>query len=202
MDDDDEEESEGSGGRTADADTARWREGRALIEREVQGASGNTLGLSSRGGERAGLISPPNGRTPTPSANRYSDNPAPSLTAGSGAGATAGAGAANSGSGVRSSNWRSRAEQSRAEREARIRAEEEDGNFFTDFGARVKNTFDNVDFTFTKPKWMGGDDAGSSDRGNDPSSGFSFRREDGGNDGGNGWRSLFGGRGDEGRVRL
>lgn len=138
--------------------TGSWREGRALIDREINGASGNALGLSQRGG----VTSPPN--------ERYTDNPA--LAPANGGPST------------------SRVQRTR-ERRVPIVEDEDNGNFFSDFGDRVKNTFDTMDFSFTKPKWMGGDDAGSSSR-----------DERGGGDRNQGWRSLFGGRPDEGRVRL
>ncbi|KAF2850018.1 hypothetical protein T440DRAFT_468727, partial [Plenodomus tracheiphilus IPT5] len=57
----DDEEEDARGGF---AGTGSWREGRALIERELQGASGNVLGLSARS-------------TAAGSSERYTDNPAP-----------------------------------------------------------------------------------------------------------------------------
>ncbi|ORY14956.1 LMBR1-like membrane protein-domain-containing protein [Clohesyomyces aquaticus] len=146
--------------------TGSWREGRALIDREVNAASnGNALGLSQRG---AGITSPPN--------ERYTDNPPSSSAAGAGPASAA------------------RRERQRPERRPRIEEEDESGNFFSDFADRVKNTFDNVEFT--RPKWMGGEEpAGSSTRGAGAASSSAGDRNDG-------WRSLFGGRAEEGRVRL
>lgn len=151
----DEEEAEGSA-----FGTGSWREGRALIDREVHGANGNTLGLSQRGG----LISPPN--------ERYTDNPSPTST--------------------RPNGEPSRTTRPQRERRAVQIEDEDSGNFFSDFADRVRNTFETSDFSFTRPRWMGGDDdaPGSSSRAPGPG------------DRNDGWRSLFGGRPDEGRVRL
>ncbi|KAJ4993704.1 lmbr1 domain-containing protein [Stagonosporopsis vannaccii] len=147
------------------AGTGSWREGRALIEREIQGASGNVLGLSSRNGA---TTSPPSGRyTDTPSApagepssivDTVSDAPAP----------------------------RTRPERRRPV----IEDDEDEGNFFENFANRVKNTFEGAEFSFSRPAWMGGEDevdAGRRGRGTDSREGF---------------LSLFGGRAEEGRVRL
>ncbi|KAF2798089.1 hypothetical protein K505DRAFT_322113 [Melanomma pulvis-pyrius CBS 109.77] len=155
-----DEEDDGQGNF---AGTGSWREGRALIEREIQGASGNVLGLAQRGSN----TSPPNGR--------YTDHPASTS-------------AANGGP----SSSRARPERRRPQ----LEDEEESGGFFSDFGTRVKNTFDTADFSM--PKWLGGDgDGGESS---------SARRVGGTSSAGaernSGWTSLFGGRSDEGRVRL
>jgi hypothetical protein len=144
--------------------TGSWREGRALIEREVHGANGNILGLS----QRSGLISPSNGQ--------YSDEPVSSA-------------------GVSSTNGRLHASSSRSQRDRRrpippLDEDEDSGNLFSDFADRVKNTFETADFSFTRPRWMGGDN----ERGSSGGAG-SVRRDDG-------WRSLFGGRPEEGRLRL
>jgi hypothetical protein len=164
---DDEEDSAGDY-----AGTGSWREGRALIEREIQGASGNVLGLSQRS-----TTSPPN--------ERYTDNPTPSSS--SSFAATTAAAASNGGPST-----------TRPDRRRPVVEDEEDeGNFFENFASRVKNTFDTNDFSFPRPKWLGGDDddavqAGRSRRPLDRGEG----------DRGSGFLSLFGGRGDEGRVRL
>lgn len=144
------------------AGTGGWREGRALIDREVQGANDNVLGLSQRV-----TTSPPN--------ERYTD--APSDTA-----------AVN---GEASNTRRSRTERRRPV----VDDDDEDtGNFLENFGARVKNTFEATDFTFSRPKWLGGDDEVESSR--------ATRVRARGEDNGNGFLGLFGGRPDEGRVRL
>ncbi|KAF2125914.1 hypothetical protein P153DRAFT_369910 [Dothidotthia symphoricarpi CBS 119687] len=150
----DDEEDTAEGGY---AGTGSWREGRALIERELQGASGNVLGLSQR----------PVTSTSPPAAS-YSDTPPAPI--------------------AEASTQRARPER----RRPLIEDDEDTGNFFENFGAKVKNTLDTTDFSFKKPKWMGGDDedevvAGRSSRAQDRSQGF---------------MSLFGGRPEEGRVRL
>jgi hypothetical protein len=168
---DDEEDASGNY-----AGTGSWREGRALIEREIQGASGNVLGLSQRTN-----TSPPN--------ERYTDTPAPSSSSSL---PTATAAAANGGP---STTRLSTTHPDR--RRPALEDEEDEGNFFENFASRVKNTFDTNDFSFPRPKWLGGDEeeaeAGRSSR-------RPFDRGDG--DRGSGFLSLFSGRGDEGRVRL
>lgn len=158
-----DDEAEDSAG--ASAGTGSWREGRALIEREIQGSSGNVLGLSQRT-----ATSPPN--------ERYTDTPMPS--------------AATDGepSSIRPST-------TRLERRRPLLEDDDEGsgNFFENFASRVKNTFETNDFTFTRPKWLGGDD--------EVEQGQRRRQFDRGEgDRGSGFLSLFGGRGDEGRVRL
>jgi hypothetical protein len=153
--DDEDEDSTGNF-----AGTGSWREGRALIEREIQGQGGNVLGLSQRTN-----TSPPN--------ERYTDAPA----------------LANGGP--------SSTRQPAIRPERRRPDEDEDsGTFFTNFSSRVKNTFETNDFSFSRPKWLGGDDeveaAGQRRRG----------LERGEGERGSGFLSLFGGRGEEGRVRL
>lgn len=158
---DDEEDGQG-----AYAGTGSWREGRALIERELQGNSGNTLGLSQRT-----TTSPPN--------ERYTDGPstaAPLIS-----------GEPNA----------TRPTRTRPERRRPLLEDddEDSGNFFENFAARVKNTFETNDFSFKRPQWLGGDD--------EVESGQRRRATDRGeSDRSNGFMSLFGGRPDEGRVRL
>jgi hypothetical protein len=136
------------------AGTGSWREGRALIEREIQGNTGNTLGLASRSN-----ISPPN--------ERYTDQP------------SAAAPLVNPEQG-----------SSRPRQERRRVVDDEDSGFFDTFATRWKNTFEDTDFSFKRPQWMGGEDEAAS----------SSRTGQG--DTGNGFLGLFGGRGEEGRVRL
>jgi hypothetical protein len=152
-----EDEEDGEGNAFG---TGSWREGRALIDREIHGANGNVLGLSQRGG--GGLVSPPG--------EGYADSPAPSA-----AGASA---------------------YSRPQHERRrptVEEEEDSGNFFSDFADRVRNTFETSDFSFSRPSWMGG---------SDDNLGVGGASGSGGNGRSEGWRSIFGGRPDEGRVRL
>ncbi|KAH7351481.1 LMBR1-like membrane protein-domain-containing protein [Pyrenochaeta sp. MPI-SDFR-AT-0127] len=162
-----EDEDEDSQG--AYAGTGSWREGRALIEREIQGASGNVLGLSQRT-----TTSPPN--------ERYTDTPAPSTSIT----ATASHGEAST------SRPRTRPERRRPVVED---DDEDSGNFFENFAARVKNTFETNDFSIRRPQWLGGDDEIESA----PRRRGAERPEP---DRGSGFMSLFGGRPEEGRLRL
>lgn len=115
-----------------------WREGRNLIDREVRGQSGS-LGLTPRAeGSRESSL----------------DVERPIIR-----------GAAVPAPSVRPSSSRPVTRAPREERQRLVQpdgeAEEEEGNFFTDFAHRVKNTLDtNIETPawFTKPKWMGGDE--------------------------------------------
>ncbi|KAH7392057.1 LMBR1-like membrane protein-domain-containing protein [Phaeosphaeria sp. MPI-PUGE-AT-0046c] len=166
LEDDDED---GAGGF---AGAGSWREGRALIERELQGNnSGNTLGLAQRSN-----ISPPNGRYSDSSASNSNSSAAPLINA-------------NSNNTAAPSSSRPRPERRRP-----VIEDDDEGNFFDTFATRWKNTFDTADFSFKKPQWLGGDDEGEA--------GPSRRAVDRGEDRGNGFLGLFGGRAEEGRVRL
>ncbi|KAJ4304784.1 hypothetical protein N0V90_000312 [Kalmusia sp. IMI 367209] len=143
---------------TALAGTGGWREGRALIERELQNTSGNALGLAQRSN-----TSPPN--------ERYSDN-------------------ISSATNGEASSTRPRTERRRPP----IDDDEGEGNFFENFGARVKNTFETADWRFERPKWLGGED--------EVERGQRSRAVDHGERSGGGFLGLFGGRPEEGRVRL
>ncbi|KAF2428756.1 hypothetical protein EJ08DRAFT_636426 [Tothia fuscella] len=119
-----------------------WREGRNLIDREVRG-QGASLGLTPRvEGSRDTSLDierpRPGGTIPAASTRPSSSRPA---------------------------------RVGRPERQRLVQPDGEDGgdeeaeegNFFTDFARRVKNTLDtNMDTPvwFTKPKWMGGDEEG------------------------------------------
>jgi hypothetical protein len=135
------------------AGTGSWREGRALIERELQAHAGNNLGLSSRTN-----TSPPN--------ERYTDAPSAAATLGH--------------------HVTPRTAQPT---QASRRVYEEESGFFDTFATRWKNTFEDTDFSFRRPAWMGGEEEGGSSRGGQGNSG-------------NGFLGLFGGRAEEGRVRL
>ncbi|KAJ4338028.1 hypothetical protein N0V95_008162 [Ascochyta clinopodiicola] len=149
------------------AGSGSWREGRALIEREIQGASGNVLGLSSRHGAAT---------SPPPQPERYTDTP--TMLPGEP-------------SSITDTISNASVPRTRPERRRPLVEDDEDtGNFFENFASRVKNTFEATDFSISRPAWMGGDDevdAGRRDRGTDRRDGF---------------MSLFGGRAEEGRVRL
>lgn len=145
--------------------TGGWREGRALIEREVQARGGEgTLGLASRGasldiergvGRTAGA-SNPSRRTPRDESSVYRDEH------------------------VREANRQFNSITNHEEEDDSAR------HFYQDFGERVKNTIDssevlrNIGSAFTTPKWMQNDQQ---------SNGSAISR----------W---FGGRAEDGRVRL
>jgi len=159
------------------AGTGGWREGRALIEREVQGATGNVLGLAQRG-------------TNSPPGERYSDAPSSSSVAAAPAATTAANGESSNARRTRLDTRRPPVEDD----------DEGNGNFFELFGARVKNTFESADFNFSRPKWMGGEDEVDSRRvGRASGRGGG---EGGGSGANGGFLGLFGGRGEEGRLRL
>ena len=155
-------------------DTGGWREGKELIDRELEGAS--RLGLSDR---LDGPSSPLPSGTQSPVRGGSHQNQAPS----------------SQGSRPcvpRQSTFQERQAQRLAD--ATAAAEEEDESFFQGFAHRVKNTFDGVERPnwlndlSKRPKWMGGVD------GNTESSG---RAESG-----RGLGRWFGGRPSDGRVRL
>ena len=75
-----------------------------------------------------------------------------------------------------------------------------DPNFFESFANRVKNTFETNDFSISRPKWLGGDD--SEDDSGRRRAGMGRGARDGEEGRTNGFMSLFGGRAEEGRVRL
>ncbi|KXJ94742.1 LMBR1-like membrane protein-domain-containing protein [Microdochium bolleyi] len=155
--------------------TGSWREGRDLIERELNGTSISRRldQASSRGGVRGRpILSVPPARsqgatTPFATSPTYSDNPTRSAAGPSSRSAPP--------------------------------PEGDDGNFFTNLGHRFKNTMDTIDTPkwfqeigdgIKKPKWLGGDD----DDAAGPSS-----RPPGTNRTNSDLRSWFGG---DGRVRL
>jgi hypothetical protein len=143
-----------------------WREGRNLIEREIRGQAG-AVGLSVRAEGSPGFTSPRGGSL---------DIERPSVRS------TVPSALANERVAGASSSPRPRP------RAAPPADEEEEGNFFTDFAHRVKNTIDATDKPawltegFKRPKWLGGQEESSS----------------GSNDG----IARFFGRPPEGRVRL
>ncbi|KAK7940922.1 LMBR1 domain-containing protein [Apiospora aurea] len=176
----DEEENETGYG------TGSWREGRALIERELNGTS-----LSRReaiiGGSAARsspILSVPaarrEGAPTTPfatSPSSYRDNVAPPSS-------------------------RAAAAQSRS-RIANSDGDAEDDNFFTSLGHRMKNTIDTIETPkwfqeigdgIKKPKWLGGDEEGTQ-------AGSSSGAGSGSNSNNLDVRRWFGG-GNDGRIRL
>jgi hypothetical protein len=149
-----------------------WREGRNLIEREIRGQAGS-VGLLARAEGSSGFNSPrggsldierPSARSAIPSSLASTERASMSPT------------------------------PSRQPRQAAPALdEEEEGNFFTDFAHRVKNTFESADTPnwfaegFKRPKWLGGEEeSGGSAAGGNNDNGI----------------SRFFGRPPEGRLRL
>ncbi|KAF2758079.1 hypothetical protein EJ05DRAFT_465021 [Pseudovirgaria hyperparasitica] len=120
-----------------------WREGRALIDREIQ-AHGNAdaVGLANRINTTPSS-SASNARSRP--ADRYTDDPS----------ALVHAATANS---ITTSTHTQRTRLERATRQARMAEEEQDaGGFFDDLGSRLRNTFD----TMERPRWMMGSSSGA-----------------------------------------
>jgi len=156
-----------------------WREGRDLIERELNGTSAAIRGRRSEAAARIAGSAAVVGSRPAPILSM----PGPS----SRTGPTTPLGT--------SPNTRPVANTS-ARRVGRVppshQTEPEDENFFEALGHRFRNTIDTMDTPkwlqdIKKPKWMGGDEGESS------------RGESGGRVDVRRW---FGGRGGEGRIRL
>lgn len=153
-----------------------WREGRALIQRELQGNS--SLHLSNRG--QYGSPSTSGTNTPTRSGglNLLSNHRNVHDVS------------------LRPANTPSTRRKPLTSEELPP-DEEGEGSFFADFGHRLKNTFDTADTPkwmsnlgggFKKPKWMGGEE-GNTGSGGRPDFGARLG-------------SLFGGGSSDGRVRL
>lgn len=164
LEDDSEENPSGFG-------TGGWREGRALIDRELQssGAGGGNVGLSERGASldlERGTSTPPVQRSNAREAAR----PGPFRD-----------------EGIRDANRQFNSITNQAP------PDEDDGprHFYQDLGERLRNTFDtadqpewmrNIGSAFKTPKWMQND-----------------QRDD---TGGSALSRWFGGRAEDGRVRL
>lgn len=176
---DDDEEVAFSGG---------WREGRDLIEREINGTS--RLGLSAhQQQQRAGTQgSYRDDAAPSPDNNNNNNNVnSPPNTFPRSAGTTPSSNAAPQ-----------RQEPQSRLAAATAAAEEEDENFFQGFAHRVRNTIDTIeppDWVNKRPKWMGG--PGDVVRGEGGGRERSGRAESG-----RGLGRWFGGRPEDGRVRL
>ena len=147
-----------------DADT-QWREGKILIEREIRTHGTTGLGLSPRAGsldlERNATVNLP------PFSGRM-------------------AGVASSAAASAAASRPSR--PTRNERRPLVSIGDDDGDdtsFFSDFGRRVKNTFENID----RPNWFGGNDGDG-------------RNASGSGSGPWDWGKMFGGSREEGRLRL
>ncbi len=161
-------------------DGGGWREGRELIERELNGTS--RLGLSSRAGGTS-LSSPSGYHSPADASGQLRH--APTVSRGSLA--------VPSSRDITSGNTKTARRQAQRLADA-TQAAEEDENFFQGFAHRVRNTFDTMDRPEwlsdlgKRPKWMGGVDGN--------------RESNGRADSGRGLGRWFGGRPADGHVRL
>ena len=170
IDDEDEESSAFGGGG--------WREGRDLIERELQGRSQDAAALSNR------PYSDGSDDEPHVPGSRLSSSRKPTLY-------------------VPPEETPGRAQvQAQRLSAATQAAEEEDESIFSGFAHRFRNTIDNVERPdwlpeFGKrPKWMGGQETENSGEVRHDSSSEGSGRP------GNGLGRLFGGRTASGRIRL
>lgn len=165
--DDDEENDNGYG-------SGSWREGRDLIEREL---NGTTNPRGHNGDERSAPI------RSIPSASRRIGNPTTPLGTSPNLGEDAFASTSAAVGGSRRQGQRPQLED-----------EDDEDNFFSALGTRIKNTVDTIDTPkwlqdiTKKPKWMGDDDDDDGPRASGSGPDFDIRR----------W---FGGAGD-GRIRL
>lgn len=153
--------------------TGGWREGRALIERENQSrGEGSGVGLSPRGASLD--LEGGNGSAGTSTPARRSQQ-APLLP-----------GAANNDPRVREANRQFNSITNQEEPE-----DDSARHFYQDFTERVRNTFETVD----RPEWM-----------QNLGSGLTMpnwmKNDDRDNDGGSALKRWFGGRAEDGRVRL
>jgi hypothetical protein len=154
--------------------TGGWREGRALIEREIQsGGESAAFGMSPRGASLDIERGAPNAGSSTPAGRSQQ---APLLP-----------GHANADPRIREANGQFNTITNQRE-------EPEDDSarhFYHDFTERVKNTLDSTD----RPEWM-----------QNLSNGITMpnwmNNDDRDNDGGSALKRWFGGRAEDGRVRL
>ncbi|KAK4227688.1 LMBR1-like membrane protein-domain-containing protein [Podospora fimiseda] len=201
----DDDESQGELGYYG---TGTWREGRDLIERELNGTSaairGRRADVIARGGSSDGSSRKPILKIPGSrgSGGRSSNGAGPSTPFGTSPTGTGGGGGryvANT-SARRVGGPPSRGGGNSRRGPAVLDDEGDDEGFFGALGHRFKNTIDTIDAPewwtgMKKPKWMSGDDddGGSSSRGNNSDVRRWFG---GGNGGGNS------GSGGGGRIRL
>lgn len=192
-----------------------WREGRALIDQELNGPG--FLGLSSR--SAADIISsttpaPISGPTSTGSASRSNNNnnntnnigATPRSRTNVWTPSVRNSGAAATGQDHSTLNRTRTAPPRRL-----VEEEDDDGdeNFFQSFAHRVKNTIEtankpkwlqDVDAGFKRPRWMGGSGDDDDIIGNGAGTGVGGSSSAGGNNGGIG--RWFGGQSPDGRLRL
>lgn len=196
--DEDEENELGSYG------SGSWREGRDLIDRELNGTSISRSSAAGGGGGGGGLAVPGDRFAPIrsiPNSPNRVGSPATPLGTSPNAGTIASPSdpLASSrrlgGGGASGSGYGQRQQQQRAGID-----DDEDDNFFASLGHRIKNTVDTIDTPkwlqeiTKKPKWMDNDENdhgdGSGGQGSSSNNGgapdFDIRRFFGGNGGGAG----------------
>ncbi|KAH8781336.1 LMBR1-like membrane protein-domain-containing protein [Diaporthe sp. PMI_573] len=178
IDDDDDENQTGYG-------TGSWREGRDLIERELNGTSiGRSRDVAGPGGIASGGAA--TRATPVRSIPGPSSRPGGPTTP---LGTSPNIGRVESPATAASSRRVGQRQHARLGDD-----EDEDDNFFSQLGTRIKNTVDTIDTPnwlqeiVKKPKWMGGDDDEGGQASGSGSNSSDIRR----------W---FGG-GNDGRIRL
>ncbi|KAL1840107.1 hypothetical protein VTJ49DRAFT_802 [Mycothermus thermophilus] len=184
LDQDDEDEDDGP--------TRSWREGRDLIERELNGTSAAIRARRTGGPRAAPILSIPR----APGASTPADGPTTPFGTSPSAGISSNP----------TTSYSRRHQTSTSARRAALPADDDDDeNFFESLGHRMRNTFETFETPkwladlgqrITKPKWMTGDNnyngAGRSQgqgQGSDSGAGADIRR----------W---FGGGRGEGRIRL
>ncbi len=171
--------------------TGSWREGRDLIERELNGTSAAIRGRRAEAASRLAAAAPNN---PHNRAAPILSVPGSSRSGGGGPSTPLGT----------SPNARPQANISarRVGRPSALPTEPDDENFFEAFGHRVKNTIDTFDTPkwlqdigqgIKKPKWMGNSDGGAGSSSNNNNNDAQGPGSD--------VRRWFGGNG-EGRIRL
>ncbi|KAL1897694.1 hypothetical protein Sste5346_004002 [Sporothrix stenoceras] len=215
---DDEEDDDYEGGNLRNYGTGSWREGRDLMERELNGtsirqhrleAAGRLGGGAEAGGRHGPVMVVPGGRR-----NAYEDDPEDILSSSEGANPTTPFAVSPSSSGILpaapsartrtlgaaggASSSSGRRQNQHQQHQPFYDEEDEDDNIFQQLGHRMKNTMDTIEAPkwfqeigqgFKKPKWMSG---------NNDEAGSSRNTPDSGND--NGIRRWFGG--NDGRIRL
>lgn len=180
--------------------TGSWRDGRALIERELNGASFHHRREAALARAGASNNHNPSGRAAPvlsiPGARRDEATTPFATSPSNGTTLASFSAAAGSGASLR----RAIGQPSRAGPAGRAEPPPEDDNFFQSLGHRMKNTIDTIDKPrwlqdigqgIKKPKWMGGD-------GDDDDAGG---RPSGSRTDSDGIRRWFGGV-DDGRIRL
>lgn len=215
---DDDEDDDYEGGNLRNYGTGSWREGRDLMERELNGtsirqrrleAAGRLVGDSEAGGRHGPVMAIPGGRR-----DAYEDDPEDILSSSEGANPTTPFAVSPSSSGILpaapsartrtlgaaggASSSSGRGPNQQQQHQPFYDEEDEDDNIFQQLGHRMKNTMDTIEAPkwfqeigqgFKKPKWMSG---------NNDEAGSSSNAPESGND--NGIRRWFGG--NDGRIRL